>query len=45
MVIELLKDRGYDILDDDEEYKYLREMRLSMVEEENYNETNGRKRK
>ena len=37
VVIQLLKDRSYDILDGDEEYKYLREMRLSMVEEENYN--------
>ena len=36
VVIKLLKDRDYDILDDDEDYKYLREMRLSMVEEENY---------
>ena len=37
VVIQLLKERSYDILDGDEEYKYLREMRLSMVEEENYN--------
>ena len=37
VVIQLLKDRNYDVLDGDEEYKYLREMRLSMVEEENYN--------
>ena len=37
VVIQLLKDRNYNILDGDEEYKYLREMRLSMVEEENYN--------
>ena len=37
VVIQLLKERNYDILDGDEEYKYLREMRLSMVEEENYN--------
>ena len=36
VVIQLLKDTGYDVLDGDEEYKYLREMRLSMVEEENY---------
>jgi len=36
VVINLLKERGYDVLDNDEEYKYLREMRLSMVEEENY---------
>ena len=37
VVIQLLKDRNYDVLDGDQEYKYLREMRLSMVEEENYN--------
>ena len=37
VVIELLKERNYDVLDEDQEYKYLREMRLSMVEEENYN--------
>ena len=37
VVIQLLKDRDYDILDEDPDYKYLREMRLSMVEEENYN--------
>ena len=37
IVIQLLKDRDYDILDEDPDYKYLREMRLSMVEEENYN--------
>ena len=36
VVIQLLKDSGYDVLDGDEDYKYLREMRLSMVEEENY---------
>ena len=36
VVINLLKERSYDVLDNDEEYKYLREMRLSMVEEENY---------
>ncbi len=32
----MLKESGYDVLDKDEDYKYLREMRLSMVEEENY---------
>lgn len=36
VVIKLLKESGYDVLDKDEDYKYLREMRLSMVEEENY---------
>lgn len=34
-VIELLKSRGYDVIDDDENYKYLREMRMEDVEEEN----------
>ena len=34
-VIQLLKTRGYDILDDDDEYKYLRTMRIEQVEEEN----------
>ena len=36
VVIKLLKDSGYDVMDGDEEYKYLRDMKLSMVEEENY---------
>ena len=36
-MIQLLKERDYDILYEDPDYKYLREMRLSMVEEENYN--------
>ena len=36
VVIKLLKDNGYDVMDGDEEYKYLRDMKLSMVEEENY---------
>ena len=35
VVIELLKSRNYDVIDSDKEYKYLREMKLSMVEEEN----------
>tara|TARA_B100000795_G_scaffold269744_1_gene260173 strand:+ start:1653 stop:5099 length:3447 start_codon:yes stop_codon:yes gene_type:complete len=35
VVIELLKSRNYDTMDGDNEYKYLREMKLSMVEEEN----------
>ena len=34
-VIELLKSRGYDVIDGDENYKYLREMRMEDVEEEN----------
>jgi len=37
VVIELLKSRNYDVIDGDKEYKYLREMKLSMVEEENIN--------
>tara|TARA_Y100001970_G_C14256115_1_gene875521 strand:- start:4712 stop:8191 length:3480 start_codon:yes stop_codon:yes gene_type:complete len=37
VVIELLKSRSYDVIDEDKEYKYLREMKLSMVEEENIN--------
>ena len=36
VVIELLKTRGYDVIDDDEEYKYLRNMTIDSVEEENY---------
>ena len=35
VVIQLLKSRNYNVIDGDEEYKYLREMKLSMVEEEN----------
>ena len=35
-VIELLKTRGYDMVDEDEEYKYLRKMTIESVEEENY---------
>ena len=35
-VIELLKSRGYDMVDEDEEYKYLRKMTIESVEEENY---------
>ena len=34
-VIELLKTRNYDIIDDDDEYKYLRQMKIESVEEEN----------
>ena len=36
-VIELLKNRHYDILDGDNEYKYLRTMKIEQVEEENMN--------
>ena len=34
-VIDMLKTREFDVLDDDEEYKYLRTMRMEQVEEEN----------
>ena len=34
-VIELLKSRKYDIIDGDDEYKYLRRMSIEQVEEEN----------
>ena len=34
-VIQLLKNRNYDTIDEDNEYKYLRQMKLEMVEEEN----------
>ena len=34
-VIQLLKDKGYDIIDGDDEYKYLRNMTIDSVEEEN----------
>ena len=34
-VIDMLKDREYDMLDGDEEFKYLRTMRMEQVEEEN----------
>ena len=37
MVIQLLKTRNYDILDGEEDYKYLRTMRIEQVEEENMN--------
>ena len=36
-VIELLKINNYDILDNDNDYKYLRTMRIEQVEEENMN--------
>ena len=36
IVIQLLKNSGYDVLDGDEEYKYLRTMTIDSVEEENY---------
>ena len=34
-VIDILKTRNYDIMDNDEEYKYLRTMRIEQVEMEN----------
>ena len=34
-VITMLDERGYDIIDDDNEYKYLRTMKIEDVEEEN----------
>ena len=34
-VIDMLKSREYDMLDGDEEFKYLRTMRMEQVEEEN----------
>ncbi len=34
-VIELLKSKNYDVIDNDEEYKYLRTMPIDSVEEEN----------
>ena len=37
VVIDLLKSRSYDIIDADEDYKYLRGMRIEDVEEENMN--------
>jgi DNA topoisomerase II len=36
-VIEMLKQKGYDIMNNDEEYKYLRTMTIDSVEEENFN--------
>ena len=35
-VINMLKQKGYDIINDDEEYKYLRTMTIDSVEEENF---------
>ena len=35
IVIDLLKSRNYDVIDDDDDYKYLRGMRIEEVEEEN----------
>ena len=35
-VINMLKQKGYDIIDNDEEYKYLRTMTIDSVEEENF---------
>ena len=34
-VIALLKSKNYDVIDDDDEYKYLRTMPIDSVEEEN----------
>jgi DNA topoisomerase-2 len=36
-VITILKERNYSILDNDEEFKYLRSMKIEDVEEENFN--------
>ena len=35
-VISLLKDKNYDVIDGDEDYKYLRSMTIDSVEEENF---------
>tara|TARA_B100001173_G_scaffold291047_1_gene282156 strand:- start:69 stop:1499 length:1431 start_codon:yes stop_codon:yes gene_type:complete len=35
-VIAMLKEKGYDVINNDEEYKYLRNMTIDSVEEENY---------
>ena len=35
IVIELLKNRNYDIIDNDNEFKYLRSMTFEQLEEEN----------
>ena len=35
IVIDLLQSRSYDVIDEDEDYKYLRGMRIEEVEEEN----------
>ena len=35
-VTKMLKEKGYDTINDDEEYKYLRNMTIDSVEEENY---------
>jgi len=34
-VIKMLKEKGYDVMDNDEEFKYLRTMTIDSVEEEN----------
>jgi len=34
-VIQMLKEKGYDVIDGDKEYKYLRNMTIDSVEEEN----------
>tara|TARA_B100001093_G_scaffold458909_1_gene471673 strand:+ start:24 stop:677 length:654 start_codon:yes stop_codon:yes gene_type:complete len=47
-VINLLKEGNYDVINEDEEYKYLRTMRIEQVEEENIeklmNEKNQREK-
>jgi DNA topoisomerase-2 len=35
VVIDLLKTRNYDVIDKDKEYKYLRQMKIESLEEEN----------
>ena len=36
VVIDMLKQKGYDVINNDEEYKYLRTMTIDSVEEENF---------
>lgn len=43
MVIELLKTHEYDVIDDDEEYKYLRNMPIDSVIEENITELRNKR--
>ena len=35
IILKMLKDKGYDIIDDDNEYKYLLKMSMDSVSEEN----------
>ena len=37
MIINLLKSRGYDTINNDDEYMYLRKMPMDSVCEENFN--------